>query len=233
MPVADRAAIVVALVLPTAVTWLYFVALDGAPAAVQQTAYGVGKTIQFALPIVWVWLVQRQRVAILTPGTAWHFAGIAFGLSVALAMLLLYGLVLKPAGAFDAPSVAVREKVLAFGIASLPWFVLFALFVSLVHSLLEEYYWRWFVFAQLDRWCKLPAAVAISSVAFAAHHVLVLTHYFGWTSPLTWLFTAGVAIGGAFWAWLYRQSSSLYGPWISHAIVDAAIFAVGYDVIAG
>jgi membrane protease YdiL (CAAX protease family) len=62
--------------------------------------------------------------------------------------------------------------------------------------------------------------------------VLVLQLYFGWTSPLTWLFSAGVAIGGAFWAWLYNKSGSLYGPWLSHALVDAAIFAIGYDLVA-
>jgi membrane protease YdiL (CAAX protease family) len=228
---ADRAIIVLSLLLPTAVTWLYFVALNDAPAALQRSAYGIGKSIQFALPVVWVCLVQRQRPNLQLPSSKWLIGGGLFGLAVAAAATALYFGVLKPEGMFDAPAAAVRAKVESFGAASPPMFLLLALFYSTIHSLLEEYYWRWFVFRQLDRWIKLPAAIAISSIAFAAHHVLVLAHYFGGTSPLTWLFTAAVAIGGAIWAWFYRASGSIYAPWLSHAIVDAAIFAVGYDVI--
>jgi membrane protease YdiL (CAAX protease family) len=228
---ADRAIIVLSLLLPTAVTWLYFVALNDAPAALQRSAYGIGKSIQFALPVVWVCLVQRQRLKLQPPSSKWLIAGGLFGLAVSAAAAALYFGVLKPQGMFDAPAGAVRAKVESFGAASPPLFLLLALFYSTIHSLLEEYYWRWFAFRQLDRWCKLPAAIAISSIAFAAHHVLVLAHYFGGTSPLTWLFTAAVAIGGAFWAWFYRASGSIYAPWLSHAIVDAAIFAIGYDLI--
>jgi uncharacterized protein len=36
--------------------------------------------------------------------------------------------------------------------------------------------------------------------------------------------------GGAFWAWLYHRSGNLIAPWLSHALIDAAIFTVGYDL---
>jgi membrane protease YdiL (CAAX protease family) len=230
---ADRWAVAIGLLLPTMVTWLYFIALDGAPAGLQQVVYAIGKSVQFALPVVWVAGVQRQKLRWITPTARGHLAGVGFGLAVALAMMGLYALVLKPLGLFEHPGTAVREKVASFGVTSLPLFIALAMFYALVHSLLEEYYWRWFIFGQLERQTKLSAAIAISSIGFAAHHVLVLAHYFGWTSPLTWLLTACIAIGGAVWAWLYRHSDSLLAPWVSHAIVDAAIFAVGYDVIRG
>jgi membrane protease YdiL (CAAX protease family) len=38
-------------------------------------------------------------------------------------------------------------------------------------------------------------------------------------------------VGGAFWAWLYHRSRSLWGPWLSHALVDATIFVIGWDLI--
>jgi membrane protease YdiL (CAAX protease family) len=104
-------------------------------------------------------------------------------------------------------------------------------FYSLVHSLLEEYYWRWFVFARLADVSKLPTAIAISSLGFMAHHVLIVGMYFGWTSAATWLFSLAIAVGGAVWAGLYHRSRSLIGPWLSHLLVDAAIFAVGYDLV--
>jgi membrane protease YdiL (CAAX protease family) len=73
--------------------------------------------------------------------------------------------------------------------------------------------------------------VAISSLGFMAHHVLVLGKYFGFSSPATWLFSVCVAVGGAVWAWLYERTESLLGPWLSHLLVDAAIFAIGYDLV--
>jgi membrane protease YdiL (CAAX protease family) len=228
---ADRAAIAVALILPTAVTWLYFIALDGAPPWLQQGAYGIGKAIQFALPAVWVCLVQRTWPN-FAAARGWSLiAGGVFGFVVGASMALLYFVALKPAGLFDEAAIAVRQKVQSFGAGSPVAFLLLAAFYSAVHSLLEEYYWRWFVFGELSRLVRLRAAITISSLAFAAHHVLVLAHYFGWQSPLTWIFAGGVTVGGAVWAWLYARGGSLVGAWLSHALIDAAIFAVGWRMI--
>lgn len=225
------ALLAVALTLPTIVTWLYFVALDGQAAALQQGTYAIGKTIQFALPAVWVLLVLRERPRLAVPGWPGLLIGLVFGLAVMGLMAGLYYGVLKPQGLFDAPAEEVRAKVQSFGISTFAAYLALAVFYSLVHSLLEEYYWRWFVFGYACRPLPLAAAIAVSSVGFAAHHVLVLAKYFGYGSPLTWLFTAGIVVGGAFWAWIYRRTGSLAGPWLSHALVDATIFVIGWDLI--
>lgn len=231
IPAADRAVILISLVLPAAVTWLYFVALEGGAPWLQQGAFVIGKAIQFGLPVGWVLLVQRRWPKLVRPDARALAEGAIFGLAVAALMVVLYLAWLKPSGLFDQPAVEAREKIASFGIVSVPAFIVMAIFYSAVHSLMEEYYWRWFVFGQLTRWNNLPAAIGISCLAFTAHHVLVLARYFGWGSSLTWLFVLGVAIGGAVWAWLYRRSGSLWGPWLGHAIVDAAIFAIGYDLV--
>ena len=48
---------------------------------------------------------------------------------------------------------------------------------------------------------------------------------------MTWLFSASIAIGGASGPFLYDRTRSIYAPWLSHALVDAAIFVIGYDII--
>jgi uncharacterized protein len=227
---ADQAVIAVSIVLPTLVTWLYFEAFASSPVATK-TAFGIGKTIQFALPLVWVFLVRRQPLRLSWPKLDGVHLGIAFGAAVGGSMLLLYHFVLGPRGFFTTPAEEVRQKVAEFGVTTAASFAVMGLFYSLVHSLLEEYYWRWFVFGQLRRQIPLWPAIAVSSIGFALHHVLVLARYFGWNSPATWLFCAGIVIGGAAWAWLYDRSRSLYGPWISHLLVDAAIFWIGYDLV--
>jgi membrane protease YdiL (CAAX protease family) len=113
----------------------------------------------------------------------------------------------------------------------MPKYVALAVFYSLAHSLLEEYYWRWFVFGQLRRLLPLWPAIVVSAVGFMAHHVLVLSLYFGWWTWPTMLLSAAVAAGGGFWAWLYDRSGSLLGPWLSHLLIDAGIFFVGFHLV--
>ncbi len=228
---ADTCGVLSALVFPSLVTWLYFVVLADHPAAVQQTAYSIGKGLQFVFPVVWFLAVQRQRLQFRLPGRKGLAESIGFGVFIMVAMLILFQAWLLPAGYMDAPREEVRQKILGFGADTLLKYIALGVFYSLCHSFLEEYYWRWFVFGQLRRLIPLWPAVAVSSLGFMAHHVIVLATFFGWSSPATYLFSSAVAIGGAVWAWLYHRGESLYGPWLSHLFVDAGIFTIGYLMV--
>lgn len=227
---ANLAAIVFAIVFPTIVTLAYFVVLAGQPAWLQGGAAGVGKVIQFGFPAFWVFVVLREKVRCACPTRRGLGLGFGFGLLVAGTMLALAFCWLIPFGFFDQPGEAIRAKIEGFGLNTVAKYAVISFFYAILHSLMEEYYWRWFVFRRLRDFVRLPSAIAISSLGFMAHHVIVLAVYFGWTSPATYLFSAGVAIGGAVWAWIYQRSDSLYGPWLSHLLVDAAIFSIGYEL---
>ena len=147
------------------------------------------------------------------PGThkacCWEFV---FGLVVAIAMVAIYHTWLKSADFFIAGTNPMKEKISGIGLGQ-PWkFVALGVFYSLCHSFLEEYYWRWFVFGQLKRLTRFWPAVIVSSLGFMAHHVLVVGTYFGYQSPITWLFSLAIAIGGGFWAWLYDRSGLAFRP---------------------
>jgi uncharacterized protein len=233
---ADYCVVAFALFLPSIVTLLYFVILSTRPSAAQQTAFVIGKGIQFALPLVWVLAVQRAGLRLKLPGRAGVIEGGLFGLLVLMLMMGLYYGWLKPLGHLGPQSptaAAVLDKVQGFGCDTLWKYAALATFYSLIHSGLEEYYWRWFVFGQLRRLIPVNRAILVSSIGFMLHHILLLGTYFGWFSPATWLFSAAVAVGGAYWAWLYQRSNSLWGPWLCHVVIDAAIFIVGYDLVVG
>jgi len=229
----DLGAVLFGLLFPALGTWLYFVVLEDCPTVTQRVAYAAEKVIQFGFPVVWVFLVRRRRPS--WPARPWRGvgAGLVFGLTVAGAMLLLFYAWLVPAGLLDAAAVQIEKKLAAFALTTLGRYVLFGALYSLVHSLLEEYYWRWFVFGELRRLIRPGPAIALSSLGFMAHHVLVLGLFFGPLAPATWCFSLGVALGGAFWAWLYHRSDSLLGPWLSHLLVDVGIFAVGCQLACG
>jgi membrane protease YdiL (CAAX protease family) len=241
--------VLVAAAVPTLVTWLYFVALAGQSPAVQQTAYGVGKALQFAFPLLWVlwWakgtvpFLRRPRFACCPatrigtvpgrPRGGGLAAGAAFGAVVFVAMLWGYHAWLGPAGLLVPAGKAIAARMAAFGLASPAGFAGMAIFYAVVHSLLEEYYWRWFLFGQMRRLMPAPSAVVLSSLAFTLHHVIVLAAYFGWRSPATAVFSLAVAVAGVVWAWIYHRSGSLLGPWLSHALADAALFTVAYSLL--
>lgn len=221
-----------AMAFPTALTLAYFVLLAGQQRALVQAVYTLGKVVQFGFPLAWTaWSTGRFPRPSL-PGRRGAGVGLAFGLAVLAFALALHGMVLGPAGVLDGGmAAAVQGKVAAFGVTSPQRFLALGAFYSLLHSAAEEYYWRWFVFGELRRVVRASTAVAASSAAFAAHHLIILGTFFGWTSPWTPALTVAVAVGGAFWAWLYHRSGSLLGPWLGHVLVDAAIFAVGYQLV--
>ncbi|MCL4202516.1 MAG: CPBP family intramembrane metalloprotease [Pirellulaceae bacterium] len=228
----EWAVLALAMVLPLLITLLYFVLLASADTSWQRVAAIMGKGVQFALPIVWVGLICREMRVPHFSTSRGLAGGFGFGLLVLVLMVVTYQHVLLPRGIFLAATGEIRAKVTGLGVDSLAAYVALGVFYSLIHSLLEEYYWRWFVYGRLRRHVSVTAAITVSSLAFAAHHVILLATYFGWLSIWTWLFSLSVAVGGAFWAWLYQRSGSLVGPWLSHLLVDAAIFLIGYDLVS-
>jgi membrane protease YdiL (CAAX protease family) len=223
-------AVVFGLVFPSVLTFGYFVALGGQPRALVQAFYAAGKLVQFGLPLAFTLATAGRLPRPSWPGWRGALAGLAFGLAVLVGALALHRGVLVPRGLYGAAAEAVRAKVTSFGLTTAARFAGAGVFYSVVHSAAEEYYWRWFVFGALRRVGGPALAIAGSSLGFMAHHVIILATFLGWASPWTYAGSAAVAVGGAYWAWLYQRSGSLLGPWLGHLLVDAAIFKVGFDL---
>ena len=206
--------------------------LDGTSSLVQGMVFSIGKTIQFGLPVWIVLRINKEQLGVHRPRAAGVSMGVLFGL-LALALIVgIYQLALKPnAGIMSLLDEQVTSKVEGFQLNSVAAYTALAAFYCLIHSAMEEYYWRWFVFKRFLQHRSLGQAIAISSIGFMAHHVIVLGMFFGFENWMTYVFSIGVAVGGAVWAWIYNRSGNLYSAWISHAFVDAAIFWVGYDIL--
>lgn len=240
MNIKSKLAVTFAIVFPTLVTWVYFVSLKDQPASVQQTAYSVGKTIQFVFPIAWVWFLDRQffRQPATPTNLETHYGlsrqmwlGLGFSDMVVALIFVVYFVFLQSTDLAENLIEQVRAKTIGTGIDTTLKFIGLGTFYAFCHSFLEEYYWRWFVFGYLRKYLSVSSSIVISSIGFMAHHVVLLSVFFGWASPMTYLCSLAVGIGGVFWAWLYARTGSLRVAWISHLIVDAGIFALGYILI--
>ncbi|MBD15905.1 MAG: hypothetical protein CMJ72_12210 [Planctomycetaceae bacterium] len=226
----DWCAVLFALALPSLVTLTYFIWAQDSTASIQQSVYSIAKVVQFAFPVVFVVWIQKQRLQFDLNLPRGMMLGGVFGLIVFIAGLTIYRFFLESSDFFLVGQQRIQEKIVSMGLEQTWKFIAMGTFYCLIHSLLEEYYWRWFAFRQLNSLVTLRAAIMISALGFMAHHVIVLGHFFGYFSLATGLFSVAVAIGGVFWAWLYHRSGSLLGPWLSHLLIDAAIFTIGYDI---
>jgi membrane protease YdiL (CAAX protease family) len=224
-----------ALVFPTALAYGYFVAFanpgQGGPNVVALALWSAAKLMQVVLPVAW--LAATDAAALRWQKPTWRglVPGVAFGVVVTAAMLGLYFGLLRDGRFFRLNPEGLRQKIGEFGLDTPRMFLLFAALVSLAHSLLEEYYWRWFVFGRLRRHVSVTAATLLSSGGFLAFHVINLAKLFPgnlWTVALPLALCVGV--GGAVWCWLYQRTGTILSPWISHLLVDLAMFAVGYDL---
>jgi membrane protease YdiL (CAAX protease family) len=223
--------LLVAMLLPSAATWMYFVVLSGHPA--MKWAYSACKVVQFALPIAWLVWAERSRLQLTRPQGRHVGVGLLLGLAMVAAGLAAYYGYFRGSSHLAAAPELVRAKLDDMGLTIPAAYLAFAAFLSIPHSLLEEYYWRWFVFGRLRSVVPAGWAVLLSAAAFAAHHVIVLERFLHGAWEATALFSACVALGGALWAWLYHRTGSLYAPWASHILVDCGIFFIGYDLVWG
>jgi len=236
-PRADLAtalALIFASALPSVLTWIYFVALAGDDSfeLLRKVVYGAGKVVQVALPLFFVLLWERRLPRPRWPGRDGVVLGLGFGLVVAAGMLGMYYGWLREAPLLAHAATPLLAVLRKFGIDALPGFLAFAAFAIVINSLFEEYYYRWFLFGRMRAFLPLPAAIVLSACVFMAHHVILLNVYIPgqfWTAvaPLSLC----IAVGGGVWAWLYARTGSLYAPWLSHAVIDAAILAIGLDLM--
>jgi membrane protease YdiL (CAAX protease family) len=234
-PLRDVAALSFALLFPLVMAWVYFVVLAGEaqganPALV--AAFAAGKLIQFLFPALYVGCFERDRLRPVWPTTRGLAIGAGFAAVVSLALFALYFGWLGSSPLLADTPASIFGRLRAFGRDTPAGFLQLALFICVVHSLFEEYYWRWFVFGWLKRYLPLSGAVALSAAGFTLHHVVVLGVFFPgrfWSLAVPLALCVGA--GGAFWAWLYHRSGSLLAPWLSHVLVDAAIMVVGYVMV--
>jgi membrane protease YdiL (CAAX protease family) len=227
--------VAVAMMFPTLMAWLYFKQLGGQQGSMnrlQQAAFGCGKVLQFALPVLWLWLTQRKLWAIRRPRFGGWPVGVGFGLLVSAAIFGLYLGYLRGSSLLSDAAEAVRGKLHDFHADTPAAYVALAGFYVVGHSLLEEYYFRWFVFGRLRTLIPFWPAVVLSSLAFMAHHVIILDVYLpGRLLSATLPLSLGIVVGGAVWAWLYSRADSVWSPWLSHALVDGALFVLGWDLV--
>jgi membrane protease YdiL (CAAX protease family) len=195
-------------------------------APIGRTLFAVTKFWTALLPVVWLLWIDRQSVR-WSPARKGGF-GVATlsGILIAALILATYHFALRHG--FIQPNL-IAEQASRTGLDQIQVYVMGAVYWITLNSLMEEYVWRWFVFRKFEQLMKAPLAVLATALGFTAHHVVALAAQFDW--KITLLGSLGVFLGGLTWSGIYLRYRSVWPCYLSHAIVDAPIFWIGYDLI--
>lgn len=216
-------AILPALFFQLAGAYLYFVVFKNTEVA--QTMYFLTKVLLVVWPLLWLWFIYEKFRPFfgekLKGSLIWGFCSGALIVVLALGFYFLLDDFLAQ---FSQNIISATE-----GLDFLKYYVLFSFFLSIIHSFIEEYYWRWFVLNGLMLKMGKLAAVTLASLAFASHHFIVVMQFV--PLYLAAIATFAIFLLGMFWAYLYLRTKSIIGSWISHFFVDAVIMGIGYFLI--
>lgn len=105
-------------------------------------------------------------------------------------------------------------------------FVYVSLYISLMNSFLEEFFFRGFGFITLKKYTGRKFAYIFSSGIFALYHVGMLIGMFN--VPTLLLLLAGLIVGGCIFNYLNEENDNIYASWFTHMFANFAINTVGF-----
>ena len=109
-------------------------------------------------------------------------------------------------------------------------FLFISLYISFINSLLEEFFFRGFLFSNLKQSASRGFAYCFSSLMFALYHVAMMI---GWFHPaILLLLIAGLMAGGIIFNLLNEKQENICISWLVHMFANFAINTVGFILMA-
>lgn len=105
-------------------------------------------------------------------------------------------------------------------------FIYVSLYISLMNSFLEEFFFRGYGFITLKKYTTRGVAYIFSSVLFAAYHIGMLVEMFN--PGMMVLLFFGLIIGGCIFNYLNELNDNIYPSWFVHMFANFAINTVGF-----
>lgn len=105
-------------------------------------------------------------------------------------------------------------------------FIYVSLYISLMNSFLEEFFFRGYGFITVKKHTSRKFAYIFSSSLFAIYHIGMLVGMFSLGVLL--LLLAGLVIGGCIFNYLNESEEYIYPSWFVHMFANFAINTVGF-----
>lgn len=217
--------LLVLIILPPMI--IYIVHAHAAPGYWISSSY----KLIFLSPLVirrWIRGVSWRRA--LTEGfnggrfyRHWRATG---GITIGLSAIYLCAYIMFR-GYFDAGAVADQ---LAGTTGTSPETILWiGLFIIVINSVIEEYFWRGFLFRELNDLVPVWLAHLLTGIGFSLHHAVFYIHWFN--GGLIALATVGLFGFSVIMNIVFIRFRDLFSCWVIHAAVDVVQIYIGIRLI--
>lgn len=105
-------------------------------------------------------------------------------------------------------------------------FIFIAIYITFVNSLLEEFYFRGFLFLNFYEKGNPLFSYVFSALLFAVYHVAIFATWFN--IGITFLALLGLFIAGLLLNWLNTKSKNFLNSWIFHIFADIGVMIIGF-----
>ena len=221
-----RALVVISLVgfAPTLSILMTLLVIDGELAS--QAFFILCKAWILFVPTYWFLRLEGNPLPWSFSDKNGIFEGVATGLAMSAVILLVW---ITLGDSIDTEPMV--EQLQNTGLTGIEVYVAGMFYWIFLNSLLEEYVFRWFITVKgVELTGSELGGIIVSALMFTLHHALAL-YLFGFEWWQTGIACFGLLSAAAIWSWLYIRHRSIWVCWISHAICDVAVFAIGYQLI--
>jgi membrane protease YdiL (CAAX protease family) len=124
----------------------------------------------------------------------------------------------------------IKAKLTGLISVNLEKLILVGLYIIIFNSLLEEYFWRSFLFKEFKKVVHPFLAYSLPAIAFSFHHVMF---YYNWFSlPFFIAVTFGLVAYSLIMNKVFDYSKDLFTCWLVHALVDIVQISIAFIVFA-
>ena len=192
-----------------------------------QAIWFFAKVWLFLFPALWLVFVDKERFSSSATNLVGVMAGFAWVCPVAGIIFIAWLLAREFTSFVDEPGI--KNQIEQLGLATPQKFWVFAVAISFLNALMEEYVWRWFVFSKckvlLGKW----RGILLASLFFTLHHVIVVWNFGDFL--LIVFASTGIFTAGVLWTWMYNKYNSIWPGYISHVAADLAVMWIAWDIL--
>ncbi len=106
----------------------------------------------------------------------------------------------------------------------------YGLYMSFVNSLLEEFFFRGFIFLNLKKIGYRKTGYIASSLLFAIYHI---ANFQNWFSPFLYMLAiVGLFVGGSIFNLMDDKENTFFNSWFIHICADLAIVLIGFMIFS-
>ncbi len=179
--------------------------------------------IFFLIPVIYTRIYKKENpFLILKANPRGLKLGLLLGVSIYVIVVAFY---LIASSIIDLSSIKTSLEN-NLGINKDNFFAI-ALYVCIVNSFLEEWFFRGFVFKEFRKTSR-ALAYTVSSLAFSVYHIAIMDGMFN--VYLLMLILFALFVGGTIFNYLNEKNNNIYASWFCHSFANFAMNTVGFMI---